>query len=111
MAMDIGKHPCEELDTLAAPPRWLSLISVLTSRWSGDDSNPADPNAIAIFSNGRQRLGYIAREVARVLASLIDQPDPPAGPVSERAAAGLGDRSHRPGVMRASGADFVGASE
>ena len=31
----------------------------------------------AVLSDGGQRLGYVAREIARILAPLMDQPDPP----------------------------------
>lgn len=40
--------------------------------------NPADRNAIAVLTNGGFKLGYLAREHARVLALLLDLEDGPA---------------------------------
>jgi hypothetical protein len=39
--------------------------------------NPADENAIAVFTAGRMKVGYVAREVARVLAPLLDLEEGP----------------------------------
>jgi hypothetical protein len=39
--------------------------------------NPGDPNAIAVETAEGSRLGYVAREVARVIAPLIDLEDGP----------------------------------
>jgi len=38
--------------------------------------NPADPNAIVVTTQDGTRLGYAAREAARILAPLIDLEDP-----------------------------------
>jgi hypothetical protein len=43
-----------------------------------DESNPADPNAVLVRDGNHRRLGFIAREFARVIAPLMDQPDPPS---------------------------------
>lgn len=39
--------------------------------------NPADENAIAVITAGRRKVGYVAREVARVLAPLLDLEEGP----------------------------------
>lgn len=39
--------------------------------------NPADENAIAVMNTARVKLGYVAREVARVLAPLLDLEEGP----------------------------------
>jgi hypothetical protein len=39
--------------------------------------NPADENAIAVITGGRTKVGYVAREVARVLAPLLDLEEGP----------------------------------
>jgi hypothetical protein len=43
-----------------------------------DENNPADPNAVLVRAGNGRRLGFIAREIARVIAPLMDQPDPPS---------------------------------
>jgi hypothetical protein len=51
-----------------------------------DYSNTADPNATAVLTTAGRRIGYVAREIARVLAPLLDLEE---GPIVE---ATLADR-------------------
>jgi hypothetical protein len=40
--------------------------------------NPVDPNAIAVVTAGKAKVGYVAREFARVLAPLLDLEEGPS---------------------------------
>jgi hypothetical protein len=71
-----GPHPRHQprqwrrSDARTAERRALSLVR--------EYDNPADPNAIAVTGQDGTRLGYAAREAARILAPLIDLEDGPS---------------------------------
>jgi hypothetical protein len=59
----------------AAAVQQLSIGDELTLAREYD--NPADENAIAVTTAGRMKVGYVAREAARVLAPLLDLEEGP----------------------------------
>lgn len=76
-----------EEGTILSPLRGIGPMgtaAIVDQLEAGDDLvlqreyvNAADENAIAVWTPGREKIGYVAREIARVLAPLIDLEEGP----------------------------------
>lgn len=59
--------------------------------------NAEDPNAVAVYDQAGSRLGYVARQVARLLAPVMDHPSAPtfAATLAKRPEPGPASAAHR----------------